>query len=293
MHKNQKRLQVLIKTVFIICLLTAGYATQLFAHPHIIEAENNVEIAPEDMLADLRQAQVIFIGELHDHKGHHQAQLSIIKALADDLMPLSIGLEMFRMDSQEDLDEWVLGNASEQEFISVYRDNWSMWSVYRDIFVYARDRQIPMAGLNISREITGKVARNGFQSLSEEERQMLGNVQCVVNPTYGDYIRRAMGGHGGHGQQFLFFCEAQMLWDTMMAKNIVEYLKENPDFRMVVLTGSAHAWKFGIPRQMLEQEDISYRVILPEVFGRVDRRDVDKEILDYLWLDLGDDGWSF
>jgi uncharacterized iron-regulated protein len=79
----------------------------------------------------------------------------------------------------------------------------------------------------------------------------------------------------------------------MMALNLVEFLRENPDYRVVVLAGSGHAWKFGIPRQMLKEEQISYRVLLPEVFTRVDRTNVNIEITDYLWLDAGEDGWTF
>jgi uncharacterized iron-regulated protein len=168
-----------------------------------------------------------------------------------------------------------------------------MWPAYHGIFRHARNANVKMLGLNIPREITRKVASSGFQSLSAEERQMLGDVQCQVNPIYGNFISQAMGGYGGHGSQYLYFCEAQLLWDTMMAHNLVEFLKENPDYRVVVMAGSGHAWKFGIPRQMLEEADISYRVILPEVIGRVDRRNVTREITDYLWLDEGEDGWAF
>jgi uncharacterized iron-regulated protein len=159
--------------------------------------------------------------------------------------------------------------------------------------MHARNEEIKMLGLNIPRSITNKVLRNGFKALPEEERQMLGNVQCVVTPAYSEYIRQAMGGYGGHGEQYLHFCEAQLLWDTMMARNLVEFLQKNPEYRVVVLAGSGHAWKFGIPTQMLEQADISYRVLLPEFPSRVDRQSVTKAIADYLWLDVGDDGWTF
>ena len=177
--------------------------------------------------------------------------------------------------------------------MEAFNKNWGMWPVYSGIFMHARNEKVKMIGLNIPRSITGKVARNGYKSLSSEERLLLGNVQCEVDQAYGEYIRQAMGGHGGHGTHFLYFCEAQLLWDTIMARNLVDFLKENPDFRVVVLAGSGHAWKFGIPRQLVEQADISYRVILPEIIGRIDRRNVNDKVADYLWLDEGADGWGF
>jgi len=287
-----KSMRKLIWLVF-VTVLAVFLSLTAQAHPHIIDVAEKIEITPEELLNDLRRAQVIFLGEFHDHVGHHSAQLSIIDGLDDDERPLAIGLEMFRKDSQATLDRWTANDLPFLEFLSVYNDNWSMWEEYREIFMHARNDEIKMLGLNIPRSITKKVLQNGFKALPEEERQMLGNVQCVVTPTYSDYIRQAMGGYGGHGEQYLHFCEAQMLWDTMMARNLVEFLLKNPDYRVVVLAGSGHAWKFGIPTQMLEQAEISYRVLLPEVSTRVERQSVTKDIADYLWLDEGDDGWTF
>jgi len=279
----------LTSTALLFCLVAAAAN----AHPHIVRASDRVEIPYTEMLRDLATAQVIFIGELHDHDGHHQAQLSIIRALRNEAAPLAIGLEMFRRDSQPALDRWVGGSYPQARFLRDFEDNWSMWEKYREIFDYARQQQVRMLGLNIPREISARVARHGFAALSDSDRQLLGNVQCVVDPEYAELIRRALGVHAGHGQDFLFFCEAQMLWDTMMARHLAEFLKANPDFRVVVLTGSAHAWKFGMPRQLLKQMAVEYRVVLPEIDGRITRDQVSPETVDYLWLNEGMDGWNF
>jgi uncharacterized iron-regulated protein len=276
-----------------ITLLFALTATAARAHPHILRASDRTEVSPAELLRDLATVQVVFVGELHDHVGHHQAQLNIIRALREDARPLAIGLEMFRKDSQASLDRWVSGNYPVTRFIRDFEDNWSMWEEYREIFEYARQQQVKLVGLNIPRAISGKVARQGFAALPDRDRQLLGNVQCVVDPEYAELIRRALGGHGGHGEQFLFFCEAQMLWDTMMARHLADFLKANPTYRVVVLTGSAHAWKFGIPRQLLHLMEIDYRVVLPEIDGRITRNQISPETADYLWLNEGPDGWSF
>jgi len=279
-----------VSALSLILLLTPLPAS---AHPHIVDVGQRVEVSKDALLEDLRSVQVIFVGEFHDQEGHHEAQLAIIDALENDERPLAIGLEMFRRDSQDDLDVWTADHMPLLEFVRVFENNWSMWPMYSRIFMHARNNEVKMVGLNIPRDITSKVASKGFNSLSNGERRLLGNVQCEVDPAYGQYIRQAMGGYGGHGQQYLFFCEAQLLWDTMMARNLIDFLKENPDYRVVVLAGSGHAWKFGIPRQMVEQANLSYRVVLPEIIGRVDRSNVTKEFTDYLWLDFGDDGWGF
>lgn len=287
-----KGLQVGI-AVILIAASTALITTAAIAHPHIIDVAGKVEIGPDELLMDLRRVQVTFIGEFHNHFGHHQVQLAIIDALETDQRPLAIGLEMFRQDSQESLELWTTGNLPLPQFMPVFHDNWDYWPAYQRLFLYARRVGVKMLGLNIPRSLTAKVARNGFNSLSPEERQQLGEVQCVVNREYGAFIRQALGVHGVGGPEYQHFCEAQLLWDTMMARNLVSFLKANPDYRVVVLAGSGHAWKYGIPRQMLKLAEISYRVVLPEAAGRTDRQNVSDAIADYLWLDEGPDGWSF
>lgn len=282
----------MIRLLLLITLPLLLSAAVGMAHPHILRATDRTEVSREALLRDLATVQVIFIGELHDHVGHHEAQLSILRGLQESGSPVVIGLEMFRKDSQGALDRWVGGAYPVRHFLKDFNDNWSMWDKYREIFTFARERKVPMVGLNIPREISSKVARNGFASLPEKERQALGNVQCVVNPEYGAFIRRAMGGHGGHGDKFLYFCEAQLLWDTVMARHLVDFLKANPKARVVVLAGSGHAWKFGIPRQLMEQMDVTYRVVLPEIDGRLTRTQLIPEVTDYLWLDEGPDGWT-
>lgn len=276
-----------------LCLAILLWSPAALAHPHIIRATDRSEVTRNDFLRDLKSARVIFIGELHDRIGHHKAQLSILRALSKDATPVAIGLEMFRKDGQDALDRWTGGNYPVSDFRRDFDRQWSMWDKYQEIFDYARQERLRMVGLNIPREISSKVARNGFDALPKEQRQALGDVRCVVNPEYSQFIRQALGGHGGHGESYLFFCEAQMLWDTMMARHLVEFLKANPYHRVVVLAGSGHAWKFGIPRQLLEQMEVSYRVVLPEVDGRIERSQVVPEVTDYLWLDEGADSWSF
>lgn len=102
---------IMMLKILLTCVFWMAPAAVL-AHPHLLDVKEKVEVAPDVMLDDLRQAQVIFVGELHDNPGHHQAQLSIIDALDNDERPLAIGLEMFRRDSQEDLDVWTAGKSS-------------------------------------------------------------------------------------------------------------------------------------------------------------------------------------
>ena len=218
----------------------------------------------------LGSSRLVLVGEHHTHPPHHQAQLQVIRALVDNRAAVSIGLEMFRKDQQAALDRWIAGDIDEREFEQIYLDNWNYpWPLYREIFRYARHKGIPMVGLNVPRGITRQVARQGFASLSETQRGELEGVTCSVTREYRDYIRQAFGAHGHGDMDFVRFCEAQLVWDTAMAINAVNHLKRHPERVMVLVAGSAHARKMGIPYQVKRRSELPVKVLLPytpEVF---------------------------
>ena len=142
-----------------------------------------------------------------------------------------------------------------------------------------------MLGLNISREISSQVARGGFASLSPEQLEQLPEgIACDVNPKYLSYIRRSLGDHAHGMENFLNFCEAQMVWDSAMAQTLLDFHRDHPGYTVVTLAGSGHSWRFGIPAQIERILKSDIRVILPEVPGRLDQGTVRTDTADFLLL---------
>ena len=248
--------------------------------------DGKVKSLPE-VVNDLIQARLVFVGELHTYQSHHDAQLKVIRALKQAGASVVIGLEMFKRNSQSDLDRWVEGELSERDFQKIYLKNWGYpYPLYRDIFLHARDKKIPMIGLNVPSGITRQVAREGFASLTKKQRGDLPMVTCRVDPEYMAFIRRSLGMHGHGGMDFTKFCEAQLVWDTAMAWSLLRFLDKNPQSTVVVIAGSGHSWKRGIPSQIRSRSKVEYRVILPEIPGRADREHTTIDEADYVWLGL-------
>ena len=261
------------------------------AHPHILDVASGEMLDFNQLIDKLEQTRVVFIGEQHDHTGHHQMQLEIIRAL-NERQSMVIGLEMFQAREQQALDDWTAGVSSEEDFRQIYQRNWGWWRLYEPIFSYARRHQIPMIGLNVPRSITRQVAMSGFSSLDEEQISFLGGMTCEVDTTYEDFIRRAVGAHGHGSFNFRNFCEAQLVWDKAMARHMSLYLQQNPELSAAVLAGSGHAWKYGIPTQIADFGHTDFLVLLPEVRGRLTRAQVTLEDADFLWLDEGEGSWT-
>ena len=129
-----------------------------------------------------------------------------------------------------------------------------------------------------------KVARQGFASLTTEDLAELPNgITCDVTPEYETFIQRVFGWHSREKKYFTSFCEAQILWDTVMAINIIKYFTLDQKAKMVVLAGDGHAWKPGIPRQISSRMNLTMTVFLPES-RKLDRSSVTSKDADYLWL---------
>ena len=272
---------------FIMMLASGCWATKDNVNQRLFDLNREKELPMSQALKELKKNRIVLVGEHHTNQQHHSAQLAVIQALHEAGIQVAVGLEMFRNESQPALDQWVAGDIDDERFEKIYYDNWNYpWAAYRKIFEYSRDHQIPMIGLNVPREITRQVSRAGFKSLSSEQKGKISDVSCIVDQEYMNYIRKAFGGHG-HGQlNFIYFCEAQLVWDSAMAVYTLDYLKKNPNAVVVILTGTGHAQKGAVPRQIRVRTDLPYAVILPEIPGSIDAETISSKEADYIMLDL-------
>jgi uncharacterized iron-regulated protein len=238
----------------------------------VVRLKDHATIPFDRMVGEVSKSRVIIIGETHESRAHHDLQLKIIRTLHEGGAPLAVGLEMFRAESQELLDKWWRWGMPTEQFEALYRENWGMpWTLYRDIFLYTRQKRIPLVGLNVPREIIAKVAREGYGSLTGAERKRLPpGITCTIDENYRSLIRKTYTEHAhASGRSFDHFCEAQMVWDTAMAIYALDYLDKNPTSRIVILAGSVHAWKRSIPRQIATMRpDVTVSVILPDPDGK-------------------------
>jgi len=239
-----------------------------------------------DALFETLHSQVFFVGEHHDNPEHHLNQLKLIREIHEVAeKPLSIGLEMFETGYQPQLDQWVQGTLPLDVFVKIYYKNWELpWILYRDIFLYAREHQIPLIALNVPRRIVKKVAIKGFASLTTADlAELPDGITCDVTPDYESFIEQVFGWHGKKNSSFARFCEAQVLWDTVMAINILRFNARNSRAKFVILAGDGHSWKPGIPRQISLRKDLQVTVFLPES-PKLNRKNATQNDTDYLWL---------
>lgn len=273
-------------SLLLILLLVAAAAAppSSAAIESVLRVSDGQVVDLDQMLAESAAARYFFLAENHDNAVHHAAQLAIIKGLKGRSLRLAIGLEMFTTGSQDKLDQWVAGKLSLQTFKNVFARNWTIpWSFYQDILIYARDNRIPLIGLNLPVGVSRKVAQQGFAALSPEERRQLpAGITCNVGPAYLAFIRQAYATHALPDKEFTHFCEAQLLWNRNMARQLAAFSAKHPRYTVVALVGIGHALKKGVPDEVTPDSN-RYRVILPETVG-LSRTNLTSQDADYLLL---------
>jgi len=220
-----------------------------------------------EVVKNVERADVIFIGEIHYNVQHHKAQLDIVRSLQAKKHSIAIGLEMFTTEDQQQLDDWTKGSLSEESFLPIYARNWSYgWQLYRDLFLFARDNHIPLIALNIPKAVISRVMAAGPSALRESE--IPPKISWSLNEAQADYmsiIARQVFGNSPPEKMAARFSEAQALRNSGMAWNIARYRQKHAADKVVVLAGTWHAVKNGVPELLLAYGKLTYKVILPEL----------------------------
>ncbi|HEX6200502.1 MAG TPA: ChaN family lipoprotein [Thermoanaerobaculia bacterium] len=218
-------------------------------------------LSPADLAGRLASARLVLVGESHTSMDFHRAQLRLIQELAATGREVLVGLEMYPYTHQEHLDRWVAGLLTEEGFLELsdWYDAWGYhWDYYRDVFLLARDRGLPLVALNTPREVVTAVRKEGFENLSPEERAHVPESIDLDSEEHRTLFRAFFeeDGEGLHAgmsdEQLEAMFAAQVTWDATMAWNAVKALEARggEGAVMVVLVGSGHlAYGLGIQRQ--------------------------------------------
>ncbi|RPI38032.1 MAG: PDZ domain-containing protein [Nitrospiraceae bacterium] len=223
---------------------------------------------------------IIYVGELHDRFEHHRVQLQIIMELRKKYKKIAIGMEMFQKPFQQALDDYITGTTDEKTFLkkSEYFKRWGFdYNLYREILLYAREYKIPVIALNIRKEIVSKVSREGLQALTDEEMKEVPEYLNLSDMEYRERLRGFFESHAGLGERnFDFFYQAQVLWDESMAQNLDDFVRKNPDYKVVVLAGTGHmTFGSGIPKRSFRLNNRDYAVIL-------NTGDIERDVADFV-----------
>lgn len=264
----------------------------------VTDTASGERLTPTELARRLRDVRIVLVGESHTAMEYHRAQLQLIQALHEAGREVLIGLEMFPATSQKRLDHWSRGLVTEKGFIELsdWYAAWGFnWNYYREIFLFARDRGLPMFAVNAPRAVVSAVRKKGFDNLSDDEKKHLPDKIDTDSDDHRRLFEHFLGGgeesfHSTLSEEQLDgLFNAQCTWDASMAYNTVNHLRERggEESIMVVLAGFGHvAYGLGIQRQARRWFDGPMATVIPvSVVDEEGQKleSVQASFADYVW----------
>ena len=218
----------------------------------------------ERMLDDLSRADVVFVGEEHDHTRGHILELEILKGVRARNPKTMLSLEMFERDVQPVVDEYIGGYITETHFLQSSRPWPNYKSDYRPLVEFCKENTLPVIAANAPRRYVNIVSRKGqagLAGLPKPSRAYLGRYPYSMDlPAGYDKMLTDLFG-GAHGQTGATtgsppptgmsspenMKESQALWDVTMADSIARAIHEHRGWKVMQVNGSGHSdHHFGI-----------------------------------------------
>lgn len=193
----------------------------------------------DEMVQELRHADVILFGEYHDNAIAHWIQYELTQQLLDADTSFILGAEMFEADNQVLLDEYFADIISEKNFEKEAR-LWPNYKTdYKPLVQLAREHQRPFIATNTPRRYASAVYSNGLEGLANLGKPAVGwlpplpiEVDTTL-PSYQSMLEMGMG-HGG-----LNLVYAQAIKDATMGWHIAKAIDRG--HKMIHYNGSFHS----------------------------------------------------
>jgi len=243
----------------------------------------------EDSFDILMDYSVIFIGEEHESRVSHHAELTILKGLAERDSNLVLALEMFERDVQKSLDAYLDGTIPEDKFLEESRPWPNYLEDYRPLIEFAKKKEMTVIAANVPRRAAAGVAMTNDLSpdVMGEDNIYLPKKLHLKSKEYYKHFVSSMEEmpHSAPMKDMNVdgLYKAQVLKDAVMAASIEPFLNR----RILFCCGHFHSdYHLGIPFQLQKNHpNLKIAVIAMassiEALPMKDR----SRVADFIWVE--------
>jgi uncharacterized iron-regulated protein len=224
-----------------------SYPSLEFSHS-IRDGKTTQRLDWDQLIAQLKEADIIFLGESHDDDTTHRFQLAVYDAMLNARGgKVVLAMEMFERDVQPHLDDYLAGKIDESTFLSKSRPWGNYREAYRPLVERAKGVGQPVIASNFPRPLLMKLAQSGdlgLEGLGSKERALIPE---KLLPNSDLYWKRADNATRSHSQFMAVktdeqsrLTSTQSLWDNSMGEACVKALVRYPGYQVIHLNGGFH-----------------------------------------------------
>jgi uncharacterized iron-regulated protein len=253
---------------------------------HIISLPEGKITSFEDMIGQLREKRLVFVGEVHSRPEDHLMEVQILQALMAGKLRPDVAMEFFQEEQQQAIDRYLQGKTDETAFLKEahwYR-NWGFpYRFYRPLVLATKENRRKLLAINAPPKIVTKVAKQGLDALTPQERDQIARHIDLTNQDERAFLEKIyrMHAHQDIGN-FEFFYQAQCVWEDTMAEHIANFLKTHRG-NLVVFAGNGHILnRYGIPDRVIRRISIPMATVV--IHAADPQTTFKKNAADFIWL---------
>lgn len=231
------------KLLFLICTLVPSV---LFAQDNdrsykIFETKTGQTVRLEQLIKNVKSADVIVFGEEHNDSTGHVLEAKIFAQLIKAYPGTALSLEMFATDVQPVINEYLAGLISEKNFQKEARV-WNNYADYKPLIDLAKENKAQVIGANVATRYSNAVSMGGLQKLNDfPEASKAFLPPLPIDTATGRYHEKFIETLGGHDMGSMKIYQTQNLWDASMGWAIAKHAKANPETKILQINGRFHS----------------------------------------------------
>lgn len=250
----------LLLTLLVLSLSVCGQAW-----PKVYDSQANTWISWNQMIENVQEDQVIYVGELHDHLWGHKVEADLLKSFYSKNANVAVALEMFERDVQFVLDGYLAGQVTSEFFMANSRPWGNYDSGYKDLIEFSKENNLAVVAGNVPRRYAALVAKGKeefVEAVPSKEKEYLGLPILAIEGKYRDKFYQTMAGHVPPAVIEKYY-RSQCLKDDTMAKSICEFLEAKPGHTVISYTGAFHSDEYlgVVEKVQLQMPDLRVSVM--------------------------------
>ncbi len=227
--------------IAIIINISAKAQNTSFAYK-IYDVKKQQVISIDNVVADMKNADVLFFGEEHNDSIGHELEAEIFQKLNQAYpQKVALSMEMFHTDVQPVVNEYLADVISEKNFLKEGRA-WENYNDYKPLVEYAKTNKLQVIAANAAARYSNAVTKNGLTILLNFPKTSLGFLPPLpIDTATGRYHEKFTGLLGGHGMGTMKVYQTQNFWDATMAWSISKFTQSNKGIKVFHLNGRFHS----------------------------------------------------
>ncbi|MBN2866712.1 MAG: ChaN family lipoprotein [Thiotrichales bacterium] len=211
----------------------------------LLNSQTQQPITVQQLAADLKDIDVVFLGEFHGNHASHLLQAQLQNLLYQQHPNQVLSMEQFNRDQQPILNRYLDGEIGEAYLINE-APAWDNYTAsYRPLVEFAKQHFLPVIAANAPADTVRCIGRQGegyLEKLTTEEASLIAEQPLEDVAGYRDFFMDFLNGsnHFDEGKANNSYL-AQLSRDNTMAESILKAIRANPGAQVIHTNGAFHS----------------------------------------------------